>query len=282
MDSARAAVRSVIADDRAVADIGRQARLELTFGCRGDRTVLRHSYAEPPFRVGRVLPDGDGIHLIVASSAPGVFGGDRLTQTIVVESGARVRLSSQSATQVHANAAGALASLASTYRVENGGRLECEWDPVIPFPEAQLDQRIQIELAAGATLLWSDALMAGREARGERWRFSRLSHELRLLRAGALEYMERYCIAPGDVMPNQRWTADDACYFGTVLAVGAAINPEFASQVHEAVNRKTDVRASADLLGDYLLLVRLVSTAGLRFHESRSLVARAISARLTA
>jgi urease accessory protein len=220
-----------------------------------------------------VLPDGNGIHLIVASSAPGVFGGDRLTQTIVVESGARVRLSSQSATQVHANAAGALASLASTYRVENGGRLECEWDPVIPFPEAQLDQRIQIELAAGATLLWSDALMAGREARGERWRFSRLSHELRLLRAGALEYMERYRIAPGDVIPNQRWTADDACYFGTMLAVSAGIDREVASGIHNDIGRCPHVRASADLLEEELLLIRLASGKGASFHRARALAA---------
>src|SRR5262245_23146429 len=191
MDSARAALRSLAIDQRDVADIGRRARLELTFGRRGDRTVLLHSYAEPPFRIGRVLPDGAGVHLILASSAPGIFGGDRLNQTILVQSGARVRLTSQSATQVHANDTGAPATLSATYRVEGDGYLECEWDPIIPFPAAELDQRIRIELARGATLLYSDAFMAGREARGERWLFSCLSHELRLMRAGTLAYMER-------------------------------------------------------------------------------------------
>ena len=123
-----------------------------------------------------------------------------------------------------ATEAGALATLASMYRVESGGHLECEWDPMIPFPDAKLDQQIVIDLADEATLLWSDALMAGREARGERWRFSRLAHELRLVRAGTLTYMERYSITPATGLPGHRWIADEACYFGTVLAAGEAVN----------------------------------------------------------
>ena len=280
MDSTRAALRSVSADDRAAADVGRRARLELTFGRCGTRTILRHSYAEPPFRVGRVLPDGDGIRLILATSAPGVFGGDSLTQTVVVESGARVRLTSQSATQVHANGTGALATLASTYRIERGGYLECEWEPLIPFPDARLEQRIVIDVANESAVFWSDALMAGREARGERWQFSRFSHQLRLLRAGRLHYLERYSIEPGDRIPTQRWLASDACYFGTVLATGRSANRELTERLHRELAAVSGSNASADFLDDSLLLARLTSDDGLPFHESRALVARVIRASL--
>jgi urease accessory protein len=279
VDSARAALRSLAGDDRTVGDVGRRARLELTFGCRGDRTVLLHSYAEPPFRVGRMFPDGNGIHLILASSAPGVFGGDCFTQTVIVESGARVRLTSQSATQIHANETGDVATIASMFRVENDARLECEWDPVIPFPDAQLDQKIVIDLADGATLLWSDALMAGREARGERWRFSRLAHELRLVRAGTLAYMERYCIAPRTDVAGHRWIADEACYVGTMLASGRAVNRNLAREVHESLQDRSGLRGSADLIEDQLLLLRLVGTEGTSFHQARTLSIAAVSTR---
>jgi urease accessory protein len=217
------------------------------------------------------LPDGSGLHLILASSAPGVFGGDCLRQTVVVESGARVRLTSQSATQIHANDVGALATLASTYRVESGGHLDCEWDPIIPFPDARLDQHIQIDLAKDATLLWSDAFMAGREARGERWRFCELSHELKLSRAGTLAYLERYRIAPDVSALNQRWTTDDACYFGTMLAAGPTIHREVAAHVHEQLSSRPGVRATADVLDENLLLLRLVSGEGVSFREARGL-----------
>ena len=267
MDSTRAALRSI--DGRTIADVGRRARLDLTFGWRGDRTVLLHSYAEPPYRVGRVLPDGNAVHLILASSAPGVFGGDCLTQTIVVESGARVRITSQSAMQVHPNDRGELATLASTYRVEDGAQLVCEWDPLIPFANARLEQRIAIEVAGGASLFWSDALMAGREARGERWRFSQLAHELRLVRNGMLAYMERYNIVPGARAPESRWKVDDASYFGTVLAIGAAATREAAERVHQEFAAIDHVRASADLLEEHLLLARLVAQSGTSFRQAR-------------
>jgi urease accessory protein len=269
VDSARTTVRPVADDCRALADVGRRARLELTFGCRGGRTVLLHSYAEPPYRVGRVLPDGDGIHLILAFSAPGIFGGDRLTQTVVVESGARVRITSQSAMQVHPNETGASATLESTYRVEDDGHLGCEWDPLIPFADARLEQCIAIEMTTGASLFWSDALMAGREARGERWRFSQLSHELWLMRNGVLAYLERYNIIPRVCAPEQRWTVDDACYFGTVLVVGAMATREAAERTHREVAAIGYVRASADLLQEQCVLARLVASSGTSFREAR-------------
>jgi urease accessory protein UreH len=270
VDSARAAVRPLTADHRTARDVGRRARLDLTFGCREGRTVLLHSYVEPPYRIGHVLPDGDGVHVILASSGPGVFGGDSLQQTIAVQSGAQVRLTSQSATQIHANETGAVATIVSTYRVEEGAHLQCAWDPMIPFPDARLDQRISIELAAGATLVWSDALMAGREARGERWRFSRLAHELRLVRAGSLAYLERYAIEPGGSAPANRWTVGDACYFGTVLVVGAAAARDAAREVHQDLDARGEVRGSADLVEELVLLARLTSQSGSAFHQARA------------
>jgi urease accessory protein len=277
VDSARTALRPLAADDRTAADVGRRGRLELTFGRRGERTVLLHSYAEPPFRVGRVLPDGDAVHLILASSAPGIFGGDVLQQTVIVQSGARVRLTSQSATQVHANNAGAVATLTSTYRVEHGGHLHCEWDPVIPFPDAKLDQRILIDLTGEAMLVWSDALMGGREARGERWRFSCLAHELRLVHEGTLAYMERYRIAPDTDRPGHRWIADEGCYFGTLLAAGGAMSRAVAAHAHREMALHGSIRGSADLLDERLLLARLVSADGRSFHHVRQAIFRLFS-----
>jgi urease accessory protein len=276
VDSSRAPLRSLIGqgDDRALGEIGRQARLELTFAVRDRRTVLVHAYSEPPFRVGRCLPDGHGVHLIVASSAPGIFGGDSLQQTIRVQRGARVRLTSQSAMQVHSSIDGSAATFASTYHVESGGLLDCEWDPLIPFPGARLDQQIHIDLESGATLCWSDAFMSGREARGERWQFGHLSHELRLLRAGLLAYLERHTIRPFDECPDREWVAGDACYFGTALIARPDVDSESAAELHNQLATVAGVRAAADCIEDQLLLVRLMASSGVAFHEARALALR--------
>ena len=262
-------------DLRSAGEVGRRARLELAFEVRAGRTVLGHAYAEPPFRIGHTFPDsdgGDGLHMILASSAPGLFGGDFLEQSVTVAAGARVRLTSQSALQLHPSGDGATAALTSTYRVEAGGHLRCEWDPMIPFPDARLDQRIRIDLAEESSLFWSDAFMSGREASGERWQFARLSHELRLLRCGSLDYLERYVLEPGQRSVSGRWVASAACYFGTILGAGEPWQGQ-AEPIHHELNAREGVVGAADALAPGLLLARLMSATGLPFHEARRRVA---------
>ena len=256
-------------DERPFSLVGRHARLELAFGCRNGRTVLAEAYAEPPFRVGRWFAEGEGLHMIVASSAPGAFGHDCLQQIVRVGPGARVRLTSQSAMQVHPSPDGAIAQLRSSYLVEDGAHLHCDWHPLIPFVEARIDQRIEINIAGGGCLYWSDAMMCGRQARGERWKFASLAHELAVSRDGSLEYLERYRIQPNEVNLSRRWAAGDASYLGTTLMTGRPIEPAIAERLHVELGRFAGVRAAADVLDDRLLLVRLASAFGPAFHEAR-------------
>ena len=259
-------------DRRGMEEVGRCARLELVFARRDGRTVLAHGYAEPPLRVGRWFPDGETAHMVLATSAPGIFGGDSVEQTILVEPHAEVHLRSQSALQVHPSADGSAARLRSSYRVGEGGRLHCLWDPVIPFAGARLDQRIEVQLEAGARLYWSDSLMSGRLARGERWQFASLAHELKVFRADRLQYLERYRIAPLEDAPSaRRWVAGDAGYFGTTLVAGAVTSAD-AERLHVELAALPGVLAAADSLDDTLLVVRLMATSGVAFREARALV----------
>jgi urease accessory protein UreH len=264
-----------IADRRPAAGVGRHGRLELVFAARRGRTILAHAYAEPPFRVGVTFPDGDGVHMILTTVAPGIFGGDCLCQSITVEPGARVRLTSQSALQIHPSANDASARLESTFVVEDGADLQCEWDPIIPFAGARFEQRVHVRLAEQSRFCWSDAVMAGREAYGERWAFARLAHELLVHRSDVLEYVERSRLEPHIDRPCRDWVARDACYFGTVLASGMNVESPAAAALHVAVNGFDHrVRAAADCLGSRLMLVRLMATAGISFREARARATR--------
>jgi urease accessory protein len=275
------------ADRRTAAGIGRHARLELRFAWRRGRTILAEAYAEPPFRVGRSFPEGAGLHMIMVSSAPGVFCGDCLEQVIRIESGARVRLTSQSALQVHpspgAHAAPAqlaraaalpepsAATLRARYIVAEDGELTCHWDPLIPFAGSRLDQRFELRLAAGSRLHWSDAFMAGREARGERWRFSSLSHELGVWRGDTLGYLERFRIEPADRPVAFPWIAADWCYFGTTIVSDGGLDPPAAERLHDELAEVDGVRAAVDAVDRNLLLVRLMASEGVPFHAARTL-----------
>jgi urease accessory protein UreH len=249
--------------------------LDLVFTYRGGRTVLTHGYAEPPFRVGRAFEDGTGARMIMAWSAPGVFGGDFLEQRIHIERGASVSLMSQSALQAHPSPRGHMARMRTTVDVEDGADLRCEWDPLIPFPGARLTQRINVRLAAGSTFYWSDAFMSGRASRGECWTFDTLEHELAVSRAGTLSYLERYRLEPAAHATTSPWVAADACYFGTVIVSGSFRIPD---SLQRDLSSFDGLRGAVDALEPHLTLVRLMASRGPAFHDARALVRRSLCA----
>jgi urease accessory protein len=270
-----------VADRRLSGQVGHHARLELVFAVRGGRTVLAHAYAEPPYRVVPGFDHPLGLHLIVASSAPGIFGGDALEQSVIVEPGARVLLTSQSATQLHPHRCGQPARVRGRYVVRDGATLRCDWDPLIPFADAALDHHVTIDLEGSARLMWMDATMAGRVGRGERWRMSSLAHELRLAQDGRLEYLERYTIRPascedppegGRHCVTAPWIAGDADYFGTAIVKGVSAAPEFAERLHFELAGVEGIQAAADALSDRLVVVRMMSVSGAAFHRARDVV----------
>jgi urease accessory protein len=215
--------------------------------------------------------------MIMATSSPGVFGGDRLQQIIRVGRGAGVRLTSQSALQVHASRDATIARIENTYHVEENGRLHCQWDPLIPFAGARLDQQIEIHVADSGSLLWSDALLAGRHARGERWMFAALGHELKVFVAGSLAYLERYRLGRDEPHATRTWAAGDAVYLGTAFASGLGIEPEAAERLHADLTAIAGVKAAVDWLDRRMLLVRLMGRSGPPFHSARTHVHRALA-----
>jgi urease accessory protein UreH len=260
-------------DRRPAAGVGRLARLELTFEVARGRTVLTHAYAEPPYRVGRCFQEGPALHLIMASSAPGVFGGDRFEQSVRVCRGAQVRLTSQSSLQLHPACDDAGAELVAEYEVDDGASLSCHWDPLIPFAGARFEQRLTVRAAAGASVYWSDAFTSGRFASGEHWRFDSLAHEFRLLRSGSLDYLERYRISPAHRPVTGEWAAGRSSCFGTTLVACEALAADAASQAHEELGTVGGCDAAVDACDDHLVIARLMASSSVPFRRARELLA---------
>jgi urease accessory protein len=166
--------------------------------------------------------------------------------------------------------------LLSEYRVESGASLWCEWDPVIPFPQARFNQQAVIDLDDAADLYWSDAMMSGREARGERWAFDCLSHELRVTQGRELRYLERYRLQPALHSPRRAWIADDACYFSTILSIGAAAQAGMPAELHAQLQHVAGVLAGVDRLDAATTLTRLTATSGVALRQARTLVGQSL------
>ena len=269
------------ADSRAAHSIGRTARLDLRFERRRGRTVLAHSYAEPPFRTGGVFDLDGAAYVILVTSGPGIFAGDSLQVSIHVGPGATVMLTSQAALQVHppsrpadaarpAHSAPASARLRHSYHVAEDAELQCHWDPVIPFAASRLDQRFEVEVAESSRLYWTDALMAGRVSRGEAWQFESLAHELRLRVGSRLAYLERYTLTPPDDRAGRVWTSARATHLATVLARHPGATRELVDALYHRIKEEVGDGIGVDLVEPGLVVARLMGSNGASFSRARA------------
>lgn len=247
----------------AVADIGRRGRLELVFSLQNDRTVLRHSYCEVPFKITRLLNSREPVaHLILMHCTAGIFGGDDLECSIRVERGASVRITQQSATKIHPSE-GRLAKQSNHIVVENGADLQFVLEPVIPFAESSFSQATRIEVQPGGRLLFWEGLMAGRVGRGERWRFCKFASETTLHSNNALRYLDRFQLQSG--FASSPWTMGDLAYMGNGLYAGPRAE-QLAALFHQDMPQ-----AGVDNPALDLAVVRAALASGPEFHHCREM-----------
>jgi urease accessory protein len=258
-------------DQRTLHAIGRTARLELVFERRRGRTVLAHSYAEPPFRVPRTFDLDGAAYAILVCAGPGVFGGDALTASVHVGPGACVVLASQAALQAHPSSATAPAAvLRHSYVVDDEGELHCQWDPLIPFAGARVEQQFAIQIAASGRLYWSDAVMAGRVGRGEAWQFTSLAHELSLRIGGRVAYLERYAIAPDDRAGERTWIAGGCTHFANAVIAHPGATRETVERLQAHLSAVARVVAGVDLVEPAVAAARIMASDGASFGTVRA------------
>jgi urease accessory protein len=249
-----------------LAEVGRHGCMNVAFVLQDDKTVLRQSYCEIPFKITRVLNSrGPAAHLMLMHCTAGLFGGDELECSIRVERGARVLVTQQSATKVHPSDDRAAIQRTNVV-VETGAELELYLEPVIPFADSLLRQTTQIDVEPGGRLVFWEALMAGRVGRGERWQFRELSLETHLRLNDRSVYLDRFLLPTG-LEPSAQ--AMGKCgYLGTGLYVGERARG-IVTALHEAMPE-----AGIDALTDEVGVARVVSATGPEFHRCREMFCR--------
>lgn len=169
-------------------------RLELR--AAGAATRLGLCYQQIPLRV---LPPfhfaGEPAALLyLINPTAGLMDGDGHRIDIHARAGVRAVVTGQSATRIHP----ALRSFATqqwNLRVDDDAQLVVLPGPAIPFRGSRYYQRVRIDLAARARLIWGDIWLPGRYARGELsefHQFERIVQDLEVRRKGALVYRERF------------------------------------------------------------------------------------------
>jgi urease accessory protein len=193
-------------------------QLSLTCACdEAGRSYLRQQSFSAPFHISKPYWDGHALIVQVANPTAGIFAGDSLTSEVVVEPGARLLLTTPSASRVHTMPEGH-AECRQRYRVESGGWLEVMAELFIPQAGCRYRQRTQIELAADARMFFVETLAPGRTARGECFEFAEVDWETEIVLAGRLIVRERFRLWPDDAsLTSLRQPYSNAYYAGCYL-----------------------------------------------------------------
>lgn len=151
--------------------------LELQLKCNSlGHTIVTHQYTTYPWRLSGIFrldaAESHCAYLYITNTSPGLLAGDNLGLYLRLEAGAKLYLTDQAATKIHAMPiAGTKATVESKIEVAGGASLEFVPEPLILFADAALEQTTRIQLHEDAELFWSEIMLPGRLARGECYQF---------------------------------------------------------------------------------------------------------------
>jgi urease accessory protein len=199
----------------------------------------------------------------------GLVGGDRLSVRAMLGPDTHVLFSTPSANRVYRSLA---ETAVQTIELTVGSGAILEWIPdvTIPFAGAQFRQTIHVRLAPGATVLLWDAIASGRVARGERWAFTSLANEIRIVTASGQSVLERYDLRP---LEDQRaiGLAEEWDYVASLYVVGDKVGEDTWTSLEASLAAALEDRpgrvlggVSAPSIGG--LAVKLVARAAPDLH----------------
>jgi len=196
---------------------GRIGGVRLTLTGDDAGTQLGDCYQQVPLRVLPPFDFGSGQPklLYLLNPTAGLMDGDAQLVDLVAQGKTRAVVVGQSATRIHPAVHG-FCTQRWILRVGPEAVLVVLPGPAIPFAGCRYVQHIDIDLAAGAGLVWGDIWLAGRYARGdnsEQFRFDILVQHLTVRREGRLVFRDRFCWrGPWDESAaNWHFGGDPAC-----------------------------------------------------------------------
>ena len=148
-------------------------------------------------RVRFPSPETEALSAVLINTAGGVAGGDRFSVSVHANADARVTVTTAAAEKIY-RSHGPDAEIAVDLNLGDGARLAWLPQETILFDRAALARRIEIDMAASASLLCAEIVVFGRAAMNERLREGRYVDRWRLRRDGTLVFAETIRLA-GDI-----------------------------------------------------------------------------------
>ncbi len=190
---------------------GRAGILRLEFEKHNEKTVLVRSYSKLPLQILRPYPfrEPDLVYLPLINPTGGIVGGDTFHIHISLRKGARVYLTTQSATKIYRMIKGEESVQQITFEIEEGSELAYHPDKVIPFGGSSFRQTLHVHLDATSRFSMSEILTPGRLFRGEKFSFQRYYSRTEIREENTLVFLDTL-----DLQPEKENLLEPGCLEG--------------------------------------------------------------------
>src|SRR5947209_4379672 len=180
MDGARLSISSrprmplTLLTPQAPSHRGLRGHLDLTCSCdAAGRSYLARQSFNAPFSISKPHWDGHALKVQMVNPTAGLLSGDRLCSEVNIETGARLTLTSPSATRLHTMAEGC-AEATQHFSIAPGARLCFLPSILMPHRKTRYHQTTRIDVEAGGELLYLEMVAPGRVAHGECFEYGEL------------------------------------------------------------------------------------------------------------
>lgn len=199
------------------------------------------------------------LEAVLINTSGGLTGGDRMQWSAELAPDGRMVLTTQACERIYRSIGGA-ATVETRLSVGAGAHLDWLPQETILFAASQLDRRIEIDMAEGASLTAIEAILLGRDAMGEAALDARLRDNWRIRRNGRLIHAEATRLDGTLAERNGLSLLAGRRAFASILHVA----PDHA-QCHAALVRlrsilPDDGRIAASANGDRLVIRALAQT----------------------
>ena len=247
--------------------VGKTGILRVMLAPRDGRTIVADQYWRVPLQA---LPPAyqdhdDEAWLYLLNPTGGLVQGDRLRTELTLAAGARAVVSTQSATKVY-RMEDSCAEESSRYVLHGDAVLEYVPDQTIPFAGARLHRRTLIEADPDATWIVTDALAAGRIARGERFAFDHLVVDVDM-RVGETWLLDRCRLSPSEDRLDRAGVWQGYSYYGSLYAYAPRLDRPLADTVADLIERRAGVYGGAGQPRPGFLVARILADAAWRLQD---------------
>lgn len=252
------------ADDRTV-----RGRLELVITERGGRSIAARQFHEGALRVLRphYLDESGQVCFVLVNPGGAYLGADLYVIEVAVEDGARLLLTTQSATKIY-RTPGSFAEQRMRLVLGDEAQLELAPDQLIAYREASYRQNTHITLQPTSSLIMAEVVTPGWSPDGAAFRYEevRLRTEITVAtgEASQLLALDNLLIVPSADDVTGTGFMEGYSHVGSLLVVDRRVDQALADELHELTKPHeayTGVSLTATVSGTTGLVLRSLSNS---------------------